>query len=436
MAPRFRWLGWAMVLAGGVLLSAEGRPARAQTLNEGWNRLDPLYQRARPRFRGYLSGAEKFDSADKGQIEEIDLIAKHYAYGIYLNHEMVKPAETGRPSVIDRDFKEIDGYLNSFTQSKDREALQPLADVFRDKVRLRALEVLQFPQARPIHKLHNARLLAKVAVLGQGALADTLITVLKEPNQNDAVRYYVLRGLGTLLAQMQPMQTPPTPALTKEEQAKCAEALVDFLEQRKGPAKNAPPEEIDGFRLLRREAIRALAQIHTPAVSEKVRPALVLARFAGDDERIQPPPRIDERVEAAAGLARMQSGQDKQYQPDYAAGQIAKCIGAFAHLADKELANLKDKKEFQTRPWRVDAAQLKEALAALKTDSGQNAFVAKVADRGMQLLDYIIKGREVGSNEVTWWTSPESDPPSKELFRGVANSTVKPGQRDDEAPDK
>src|SRR6185312_14029984 len=98
-----------------------------------------------------------------------------------------------------------------------------------------------------------------------------------------------------------------------------------------------------GFCLLRREAIRALAQIHMPAVSDKVRPALTLARFAGADGGIQPPPRIDERMEAALGLARMQAAQDKQYQIDYAAGQIGRCLGAFAQKANEE----KDKKDWE-----------------------------------------------------------------------------------------
>ncbi len=429
MAPRLRLSKWVVALTATVLLTTELGQLRAQTLNEGWNALDSKYRQARPHFQNYLKGNERFDNGNMDQVEFVDVVAKHHAYGVYLNSsEMMKPGQ------IDRDIGEFDGYIKTMLDAKNRETLQPLAEVFREKVRLRAWDVLQFEKGRPIHKLHNARLLAKAAALGQGqgqgALADTLIAALKDSKQNDGVHYYVLRGLGTLLAQVQPMVTPPV--LTKEEQAKCAEAIVEFLEQRKGPSKNASRQEIDGFCLLRREAIRALSHVHTPAVNDKVRPALVLARFAGNDARIQPPPRIDERVEAALGLARMQSAQDKQYQPDYAAGQIVRCLGAFAQMATVERVNNTDK---TTRPWRIDAAMLKEALAALKTDSGKNAFVAQVADRGTRLLDGVINNKKIDANELTWWSSSESDPPSKELFQGSADSVVKPAQPD-EAPEK
>jgi len=421
MAPRLFFFAWLTPLSLCVLLVGDERQARAQTLNEGWKKLDGEYHRVKSRIINFRTGAEKVDANDKSHDEAIDLLAKTYTYGVYLQNLDNPPP--GKPGIS----RAYQGFEKDVTDIlKNRQAVQSFGDVLRDKVRIHALEVLEFDQARPIHKLYNARVLAKVAELGQPELADTLIKLLnKDSKQNDGVRYYVLRGLATLLAQVQP---PDTPILTKPQQANCAEAIVGFLEQRKGPSKNAPPEEIDGFRLLRREAIRALAQIHTPAVNDKkVRPALVLARFAGNDAGIQPPPRIDERVEAAIGLARMKSAQDRQYQTDYAAGQIAKCLGAFASMAVGEQTGRTKKKDVpSTRPWRIDAMVLKDALAALKTDSGKNAYVTRVTDRGTRLLDYIITEKRLDTSELNWWTTSQSDPPSKELFQGSADSVVKP----------
>src|SRR6185437_5724243 len=100
---------------------------------------------------------------------------------------------------LDRAFKEYEGDIEGITKAKDREQMQPLAILFREKVRLHALEVLQYDKAKPIHKIHNARILAKVAELGEGKLAETLSTALKDDKQNDGVRYYLLRGLRNLL---------------------------------------------------------------------------------------------------------------------------------------------------------------------------------------------------------------------------------------------
>jgi hypothetical protein len=419
MAPRFRCLGWLVPLAVAVVLAVGGRQAPAQTLNEGFDRLDNEYRKVKGRWGDFLKGT-RVNPEDQSEVRVIDLRAKIHTYGVYLQNLETKPPREG----IARAYVDFEHEVDALLNPKDRQALQSLAEVYREKIRIHALEVLEFNQARPIHKLFNARVLAKVAELGQPALADTLIKVLKDPKQTDAVRFYVLRGMSTLLVQVQPGEM--TPVLSKDERARCATALVEFLEQRKGPDKHATTEEIEGIRWLRREAVRALAQIHVPTVSDKVRPALVLARFAGNDGRIQPPTRIDERVEAAIGLARMQSSEDKRYQPEYAAGQIAKCLGAFAQMYNSELPNTKNAKDKQTRPWRVDAALLKDALAAMKTSNEKNTFVVQIVDRGTLLLDKVIRGSDIDANELAWWSSPESDGPSKELFQGVADSVVKP----------
>jgi hypothetical protein len=392
-------------------------------LNEGADKLDNEYSKEKRRWGEFVKGIARANPEDPNDVRAIDVLAKNHTYGVYLRNSETKDKKD-KAQGIDRAYKDFEKDVENILTSKDRQTMQSFSDVFRDKIQIHALEVIQFDQAKPIHKIYNARVLAKIAELGQRDLAGTLVKVLKDPKQNDGVRYYILRGMGTLLAQMQPADN--VPVLNKDDQAQCAGALVEFLEKRKGPDKHPTPEEIDGFRWLRREAVRALAQLHVPSVNDKVRPALVLARFAGNDERIQPPPRIDERVEAALGLARMQSGQDKRYQPEYAAGQIAKCLGAFATMANSERANLSSNKEKQTRPWRVDAALLQDALAALKTNNAKSTFVAQIADKGTSLLDKVKRGTEIDSNELSWWSSPQSDGPSKELFQGVADTVVKP----------
>jgi hypothetical protein len=420
---------WRLRLFGGlVLLTAVVlTPASAQQLSDGWSAFEPKYNKVRLKARGFIAGAERVDPQDKSHVEALDLLAKFYTYGVYLQD--LESKRNGKDG-IHRAYQDFEGDVDKILKAKERDSVQGVSEVFRDRVRVHALEVLQFEKARPIHKVHNARLLAKVAELGQGDLVDTLVKVLKDRQQNDGVRYYVLRGLGTLLAQVQPMQMPPV--LSAPQQTQAIEALVQFLEETKGPSKKASPEEIDGFRLLRREAVRALAHVHTPMVNAKVRPALVLARFAGADERIQPPPRLDERAEAVLGLARMQSAQDKQYQADYAAGQIAKCVGAFADAYSKE----REQKDNLTLPWRVTAARLSDALTALQTDSGKNAHVAEVIKRGKSVLAGVTKGAQINAEDVTWLATSQSDSPSKELFNGVSDSVVKPAEGAEAAPDK
>jgi hypothetical protein len=401
--------------------------ARAQSLTDGWSELEASYRKQRSIAPDLLRGKTAAEPGDKKHVEALDAYAKYYTYRVYVDHlEVYDPKKTTR--TIDKAFSEFEHDVSDLEKGKP--TTQAAIEIFRDKVRLHALEVIQFEKARPIHKLYNARVLAEIAKLGQPQLADTLIEVLKDDKQNDGVHYYALRGLRNLLALPPPM--PMQPLLNKAQQEKCAEAITDFLEKKQGPSKGAPKDEIDGFRVLRREAIRALAQIHTPAVNEKVRPALVLARFAGADERIQPEPRIDERLEAAIGLARMQAAQDKQYQPDYAANQIGRCLGAFGQKFNDEKANRKEGVD-PIRPWKIDAHRLNEALNALKTDSGKDMYVAGIVDRGARILNAVSRGEQPKADDLTWFATPESDPPHKELFNGVADSVVKPGKSEEPA---
>lgn len=396
--------------------------ARAQSLSDGINELEAQYRKHRLLIPDLMRGKTPADPADKTHAEALDVVAKYHTYRVYVDRlDVPDPKKTLR--TIDRAFVEFGRDVSDL--EKNKPATQAAADIFRDKVRLHALEVIQFEKARPVHKLHNARILAEVAKLGQAQLADTLVEVLADKTQTDGVRFYALRGLRTLLALPGPM--PMQPLLNKAQETKCAEALLDFLEKKQGPPKGAPKDEIDGFRVLRREAIRALAQLHSPALGEKARPALVLARFAGADERIQPEPRIDERVEAAIGLARMQSAQDKQYQPDYAASQIGRCLGAFGQAFSDEKAK-KESGVDPIRPWKIDAYHFNEALNALKADSGKDAYVAGVIDRGARILRDVMRGDQPKADDVTWFSTPDSDPPNKELFKGVADSVVKPAK--------
>jgi hypothetical protein len=398
--------------------------ARAQTLSDGWNVLDNKWRTHRGTLRDLFKGTLQADPSNTAHVEAIDTQARYVTYRVYLDHL------EGQPSRIEKAYKEFDGDVKDITTGKVPQAMQPLAELYRDKVRVHALEVIQFDKAKPIHKIHNARILARVADLGQGKqLAETLVVVLQDEKQNDAVHYYALRGLRSLLALAQKQQSPPL--LTKEEEAKCAEAIIAFLTRKPNLPAGAPQREIDGFRIYRREGVRALAQIHTPAFSDKVRPALTLARFAGADESIQPPPRVDERMEAALGLARMSSAQNKQYQPDYAAGMIARSLGAFFTEAESERERTTDR----TRPWKIDATHLMEALAALKEDSGKNAYVSQVVDRGTRLLTGIVKGGQLDAGQKTWFTTSQSDPPTTELFKGAADTAVK-SAKPAEAPEK
>jgi hypothetical protein len=412
-ARPFRLLFALVVLAGPMVWLSV---ADGQGLDDGKDALMKQWSPHRKLIRALFKGETLADPNDKQHVEAVDAQAKYVTYLVYVDHLEHQPGK------IEAAYHEFESDLTAFTKikEKDRQSMQPLADLYRDRVREHALEVIQHPRTRPIHRIHAARILAGIALLGQGKLAETLILILKEDKQTEGVHFWALRAFRDLLAL--PPQMPPI--LTKDAEGKCAEAIIEFLQRTPPLSAGAPAEEVDGYRYLRREAVRALAQIHVPAFSAKVRPALVLARFAGEDDSIKPRPRLDERVEAAIGLARMQSAQSKEYQPDYAASMIGKTLTAFGneYNANRDESLLK-----RRYPWKIDAVRLIDGLTALKTDSGKNPHVAKVVERGLRVALVVEKGStNVDAGDLTWFTNPDNDPPSKELFKGMPDSVVKP----------
>ena len=106
MAPRSHSIRWLIPLTLTVLL-AEARPAHAQTLNEGWNVLEDRFGKERRRIATFLKGTERVDPNDKGQVEAIDLLAKTYTYGIYLQKLDTQPTPPGRESPMSRDYQDF-----------------------------------------------------------------------------------------------------------------------------------------------------------------------------------------------------------------------------------------------------------------------------------------------------------------------------------------
>ena len=219
------------------------------------------------------------------------------------------------------------------------------------------------------------------------------------------------------------------PLLSPEVEEQCVLKLIAFIQQQPPHPASASREEIEGFKVLRREAVKALAEYRSPSIKDKARPALVLLKVVARDG-FQPEPRLDERVEAAIGVARMNPASDLTYQPEYAAQQLGLFVVDFAVRY-----NTRDRAEL--RPWAVQAARLSDALEAMKAGS-KSPYVAKAVDDGIkQVLRRIEAKSDVNANDLTSYNSLLSKPPALgQLFGGVEGTTVPPPNRQEEAPAK
>jgi hypothetical protein len=299
----------------------------------------------------------------------------------------------------------------------------------------------------PIVKVNAARILARIAEAiggsylpaqkdsGQTKVAEELLKIIKDKDQIDAVKCWALHGLAGLFTASYSYsavpvdQRPNRRALTKDDlENQIILALVDFVLRKPNLSPNATPEEVEAFRYVRRQAIRALAQTRFPAIVNKKEfigtpTALALCRILVDDG-ISPTASLSEKLEAAIGLCQLQTNLTSpvDYYPDYA----AHAVGLFVVELGKAYNN---RPQGQTDyPWKVFATRLLDALKAWKEANANNdsgKYIAALSDK----VDTMIRTvqRKQGNVEVNtlqaWLQNPS---PNTSLFKGHPEAVVKP----------
>lgn len=273
-------------------------------------------------------------------------------------------------------------------------------------------EVLKNPMA--IARVNAARILVKLGEAGQEESADYMVKVLQDKEQIDAVKLYVLRGLKELLAATGRVRDP-------ERELRIMQALVEFLKRPPTYGAKAPADEIEAHRYLRREAIRALAQSHLPALVNKkeiaAQPALELLRVMSKDG-VSPEPSFSEQLEAAIGLCKMQAKNYKEYQADYAAQHLGYFLSDFMTRYNDDRT-----KTLRSEAWKIQAVRLQQALDELGSES-KDAYIATLITKAKPLLAKIEGDMVPQANVVGDWVKGK---PSKSttLYKGDDSSAVK-----------
>jgi hypothetical protein len=301
--------------------------------------------------------------------------------------------------------------------------------VFRTKM-LEALgQALAPDDQSALAQVNLARVLARLAKdSGHVETADLLLKVLTATKQGlpnpkyvDGARYWALKGLKELL--LRESQKPPMAAkMSAKLHEQIAEALVQFIERKPVLEKNAPEEELDGLRMVRREAVRALALLPEPlfAGNPKAHTALALLRVLRKDKELVPEPRLDEQLEAAVGLARLRADAKNDYQPGYAAYHLAYFLKEVA----ERYALGKDKGE----PWKVHGARLFDAFRAMQAAFPNDAAVKAVAPLGLGVGKAIeeLKAVDTARGAVITWLNANPQPAVPSVYKSDDKAVVTP----------
>jgi hypothetical protein len=419
----------------------EGRLPR-----EGSEKLLKDYDRAAEGiFRTLYQGKLPYDEKDHAKL--VDAAAKFYAYRLTWEELHEKGEDTFKQPGMAKMIGEVDNFLSY-------SAKQPGAEEFRSVCIRKLAGYLKdvLPNRYLIARVNAALLLARIAEYGgYEEMADILAETIKDPRQIDAVRYWALKGLQKLFETEVLKVGKPT----KDPQRlpRTLQAVAEFINRPPPVTKETTPAEIEALKVVRREAVAALAAARVPMLTDKEgkeltdkddkplmpRPALVLLKLARRDGLALDEPRIDEQVEAAIGVARMlllnpttRPGKEyRDYQPDYAAYELARFVEEFAGRYD---ARKGTREEFL--PWKKYAGTLAEALDQMKADTDKakhpsSKYVAQVVARCKDLvLTPIEKGDlRVSAESLTSWLDTDGRPQSPMLFKDLPTSTVKPAEK-------
>ncbi len=118
----------------------------------------------------------------------------------------------------------------------------------------------------------------------------------------------------------------------------------------------------------------------------------------------------------------------KDYQPEYAAYQLAWFVDYFTKYYLENIPNPADRtKKVEQRPYRIYASRLLETLETMKAET-KNDYVAKVIDQCRLVLTGVEKGSDnVKTLDLEDWLM-KNPSPKQGLFQGIADSTVKPSK--------
>jgi len=275
-----------------------------------------------------------------------------------------------------------------------------------------------------------------------------LTEALNDKDMNGGTKFFAARGLRNFyLLALTPEDDQKVRFKDKERESRSIKALLAAMDMKPPQSPPANAEELEGILYLRREVVRALGASRYPALlgaagASQSKTALVLARVLRNDG-FDPAPRLDEQVEAAIGLARLNVSPDPNYKAanEYRLDVAASHIGRFLlDLARRHQSRKEDEKANPStkQAWKTFGARLGVALGSLsaeanvlrRNDPVKNRSTVEFVNQIVKLSSPILKGIEADGTpaasdlgDFLEKTTLDKEP----IYRGDPASIIKPG---------
>jgi hypothetical protein len=285
--------------------------------------------------------------------------------------------------------------------------------------------------AKPIARINAAIVLARLGETGDEAVVKPLLKILNDKTQYDAVKLYALIGLKNVFRAKNSGDLDQQPFKDRDDVADYARDLLEFMVRKPNLPANATQEEMDAFKYVRREAIRAVAQTRLPQITKKnkpilladrrpAQPALELLRIMRNDG-VNPTPTFTGQIEAAIGICLMKPREDPTYHVPFALQHLGLFLVDFADKYEKDRS-----KTTKSAPWQKESIRLQQALSsleALEASPEDKATIKNFVAVAKPMLKRIEEKSESNIQNLRTWLG--SNKPGDSLYKGDKNATIK-----------
>jgi len=338
-------------------------------------------------FNKTMRGEVPFDAKNPAHMKAVDVNAKFFVYRV------TRPEIQSEPGKMDSIFKEFEGVLRQLKTKADN----PFNSSFLEKILEKTKEII--PNTSISARINAVRMqamcpaeIANCDLAGQKSLPDqfmeSFVAVLQK-SPDDGMKLYALKGIRDTYKVIRPMavvkKASSRVTLSPAVEVKVAETLAQFIETPTVYPEGTAPEIVEGYRVLRREALKALAQSRSPISGQKGKTAFILAKFANGSD-IKPEPRLDERAEAAIGLLnlRLQDPDASEYNIEAALYQFSSfLIDYFQRFNSRNDSDIE-----KLFPWKFYAARITDAIDELNKEVKNVPYLVEMVQKiGLGLSD-------------------------------------------------
>jgi hypothetical protein len=359
---------------------------------------EEAFFKVRTKFNEQLEAMKPFNAKEHEPIAKI--AAQYYTYRVTWPAVQFSkdPTSFGLPKVQDEFLKEMEKSVvtdkSGMKSPKNKEFMRAFAKSLSSCFQ----EVLdQDLRSAPQAVTTASLMLQSFGKCKQEDAGDFLKDVVKDTKKYHAfIRMCAVKGLGEIFPAYSPKQREVlraeniNPADKLKRDLERLDTVRAFIQNPMELPKEATSEQLDAYHYLRREGIKALAQIGMPALEVTKNKVIGPAAFylievlAGDQNGR--PYTFAERLEAAIGVCQLQAGEIESYRPEVG----IYFVGLTLAEMEKSYANdwtyfsgRKDPKEAPRQPnlpWKAVKTRVEQALKELVANVGKDSQAGKKAE--------------------------------------------------------